>query len=72
MFELVGNVSLTVNELVGKFNVFQNNVSDWVKNINAKVDILESTVKTIKDNLWPVYLWLWVSIKSIINKTYFK
>ena len=51
LFELVGNVSLTVNELVGKFNMFQDNVSVWVKNINAKVDILESTVKTIKDNL---------------------
>ena len=38
-------------DMIGKFNQFQMQVSGWVENVNAKMSIMEQSVKTIKDNL---------------------
>lgn len=39
------------SEMIGKFNEFQFQISGWVENVNAKMSILEETVRTIRDNL---------------------
>jgi hypothetical protein len=39
------------SEMINKFNQFQGQVAGWVENVNAKMSMLEDSVRTIKDNL---------------------
>lgn len=50
-YELISNVSLTLNEMVGKFNSFQESMMGWVNNINAKMTMLEDKVRVLQNNL---------------------
>ena len=51
LVNMVVSVNTTVTDFIGKFSSFQQNVSSSINEINARVSMLEESVKVIKDNI---------------------
>jgi hypothetical protein len=51
MVKILGVVSETVGEISHKFGEFESNMKTEMNNINARILMLESSVRVLKDNL---------------------